>query len=524
MRCKTERVGPTARPFAALAGLLSGAVTIATAELAAAFVSPTSAPLIAVGGAFVDLTPPWLKDFAIRTFGTQDKLVLTIAIVLVVALLSAAAGVLAAWRWAAGAALAIILGLVAATAAATRPAAGPLDVAPTLLGTVVGLLVLRFLLRRAPVRQPADDRRATSAQQVARAPNRREFLTNATLVALGAGLTWAAARTVSTASRTVASARAALSLPAPVRPAAPLPAGASVKISGLTPFITDNDDFYRVDTALALPQVDAAGWRLKVHGLVDREVELTFDDLLAADLVETYLTLTCVSNEVGGNLAGNAKWLGYPIARVLRQAGPHPDADMVLSTSADGFTASTPLDVLLDGRDALLAIGMNGQPLPVAHGYPVRMVVAGLYGYVSATKWVVDLEVTRFADRTAYWTDRGWAPRGPVKTASRIDVPGRFETVQAGPVTIAGVAWAQHRGIEAVEIKVDDDSWQRARLAQVPGPDTWRQWWFPWAATPGEHRLTVRAIDGTGQVQTGREAPLAPDGATGWHTRTVTVT
>ncbi|HEX5534284.1 MAG TPA: molybdopterin-dependent oxidoreductase [Actinomycetales bacterium] len=517
-------MGPTARPFAALAGLLSGAATLATAELLAALISPTSAPLIAVGGAFVDLTPPWLKDFAIRTFGTHDKLVLTIAMVVVVGLLSAVAGVIAAWRWAVGALLVTILGLVAATAAATRPAAGTLDVAPALIGTVVGILVLRVLLNRLPDRKAVGDPRATNDQRATRDPDRREFLMGATFVTLGAAFTWAAARTVGGASRTVAAARQALRLPKPTQPAAPLPAGTWLTVPGLTPFITNNDDFYRVDTALAVPQVDATGWRLKVHGLVDREVVLGFNDLLSADLVETYLTLTCVSNEVGGNLAGNAKWLGYPIARVLGQAGAHPGADMVLSTSADGFTASTPLDVLLDGRDALLAIGMNGQPLPVAHGYPVRMVVPGLYGYVSATKWVVDLEVTRFADRAAYWTDRGWAPRGPVKTASRIDVPGRFDTVHAGRVTVAGVAWAQHRGIEAVEIRVDDDGWQRAQLAQVPGPDTWRQWWFPWDAAPGEHRLTVRAVDGTGQLQTSRQAPPAPDGASGWHTRSVTVT
>jgi DMSO/TMAO reductase YedYZ molybdopterin-dependent catalytic subunit len=516
-------VGPSPRPFAALAGLLSGAAALATAEFAAALISPTSAPLIAVGGAFVDLTPPWLKDFAVSTFGTNDKLVLTIAMVVVVALLSAVAGVIAAWRWAAGAVLVTVFGLVAATAAATRPAAGPLDVAPAILGTVVGLLLLRALVRRLPAEQAATNPRTTGAPQAARRSSRREFLTTATLVAVGAGLTWAVGRAVGTASRTVTAARSALRLPAPAHPAAPLPARTALTIPGLTPFITNNDDFYRVDTALALPQVDATGWRLKVHGLVDRQVELSFSDLLSADLLETYLTLTCVSNEVGGNLAGNARWLGYPIARVLRQAGPRSGADMVLSTSADGFTASTPLDVLLDGREALLAIGMNGQPLPVAHGYPVRMVVPGLYGYVSATKWVVDLEVTRFADRTAYWTDRGWAPRGPVKTASRIDVPGRFATVQAGQVTVAGVAWAQHRGIEAVEIKVDDDSWRRAELAQVPGPDTWRQWRFPWTATSGQHRLTVRAVDGTGQVQTGHESPPAPDGASGWHTRTVTV-
>ncbi len=290
------------------------------------------------------------------------------------------------------------------------------------------------------------------------------------------------------------------------------------------PFRVPNGDFYRIDTALVVPSVRAADWRLRIHGMVQREVELDFAGLLAQPLVERDVTLCCVSNEVGGDLVGNARWLGLPIGPLLAQAGPAAEADMVLSTSADGWTASTPLDVLTDGRDALLAVGMNGEPLPIEHGFPVRMVVPGLYGYVSATKWVVDLEVTRFDRAQAYWTPRGWSARGPVKTQSRIDVPGDGARVRAGRVAVAGVAWAQSRGIRAVEVRVDEGPWAPARLGAEASVDTWRQWVFAWDAAPGRHTLQVRATDRRGDVQTGDQAPPTPDGATGWHTIEVTVT
>jgi DMSO/TMAO reductase YedYZ molybdopterin-dependent catalytic subunit len=285
-----------------------------------------------------------------------------------------------------------------------------------------------------------------------------------------------------------------------------------------------NADFYRIDTAAVVPRVSTEGWRLRIHGMVEREVTLDWAGLIAGQLVERDVTLVCVSNEVGDQLIGNARWLGLPIGPLLKQAGPAADADMVLSTSADGWTASTPLDVLTDGRDALLAIGMNGDPLPIEHGFPVRMVVPGLYGYVSATKWVVDLEVTRFDRAQGYWTPRGWSARGPVKTQSRIDVPRPGARVQAGRVAVAGVAWAQHRGVKGVEVRVDDGAWQAAELGTEDTIDTWRQWVFRWDAPAGHHKIFVRAIDGTGAVQTGDEAPPAPDGATGWHEIEVDVT
>lgn len=326
-----------------------------------------------------------------------------------------------------------------------------------------------------------------------------------------------------TLGRAATAARAAVVLPRPARPAAAVPAGAQSATAGVVPFVTPNRDFYRIDTALVVPDVDPATWTLRVHGLVAHEVTMTFAELLAADLVEADLTLTCVSNPVGGDLIGNARWLGLPVREVLSRAVPDPSADMVLSTSVDGFTASTPLTALTDDRNALLAVGMNGEPLPLAHGFPVRMVVPGLYGYVSATKWVVDLEVTRFADRTAYWTDRGWSPRGPVKTSSRIEVPRAGAVVAPGTVAVGGTAWAQHRGVTAVEVRVDDGPWTAVTLAAEDSVDTWRQWSWTWDATPGTHTLAVRATDAVDGVQTGAVADVVPDGATGWDSVEVTV-
>ena len=336
-------------------------------------------------------------------------------------------------------------------------------------------------------------------------------------VGVGAALSAAAGSIVSGARSTAAAVRRII-LPPAARTAPPVPVDAQSPVAGVVDVVTATEDFYRIDTAFTVPQINADQWELRVHGLVDREIRLTFDELLASDLVESYVTLTCVSNEIGGRLAGNAKWLGLPVREVLAMAGPQDGADMVLSRSADGFTASTPLEALTDDRDALLAVGMNGEPLPARHGSPVRMVVPGLYGYVSATKWVVDLEVTRFADAEAYWTVRGWSERGPIKTASRIEVPASGSTVPAGPVDVGGTAWAQHTGIVGVEVQVDDGPWEPATLGGEISIDTWRQWSWRWPdAAPGRHTLRVRAADADNGVQTDEERPVIPDGATGWH-------
>jgi DMSO/TMAO reductase YedYZ molybdopterin-dependent catalytic subunit len=314
----------------------------------------------------------------------------------------------------------------------------------------------------------------------------------------------------------VEAARRGLNLPSPASPAPALPAGVQAPVEGVTPWLTPNPDFYRIDTALTIPQLDVESWELRVHGMVEEEFSISFQDLLDAELIERHITLTCVSNPVGGNLVGNAKWLGYPVRELLKRARPLKGADMVLTTSTDGFSASTPLPVLQDGRDAMLAIAMNDEPLPLEHGYPVRMVVPGLYGYVSATKWIVDLEVTRFADRTAYWTDRGWSAEGPIKTMARIEVPRSFGKVTAGKVMIGGSAWSQTRGITKVEVSIDDGDWEEATLAAEASVDTWRQWSHEITVDSGLHTLRARATDADDGLQTEERADTVPNGASGW--------
>jgi DMSO/TMAO reductase YedYZ molybdopterin-dependent catalytic subunit len=322
----------------------------------------------------------------------------------------------------------------------------------------------------------------------------------------------------------VTASRAAVAIPAPASAAGAPAEGAALALPGLSSFYTANRDFYRVDTALVVPRIAAEDWRLRVHGLVRRELELDFRQLLARPLLERDITLSCVSNEVGGGYVGTARWTGVPLADLLREAGVEPGADQLVSRSADGFTVGTPTATVLDGRDAMLAVAMNGEPLPLTHGFPVRMLVPGLYGYVSATKWLVDLELTSFGDFDPYWVRRGWARQAPVKTMSRIDTPRPLSRRRAGQVAVAGFAWAQHRGIRRVEVRADGGPWRPARLAAEHSADTWRQWVWPWEATPGRHTLEVRATDGTGATQPEDRAPPFPDGATGWHSVVVTVT
>jgi DMSO/TMAO reductase YedYZ molybdopterin-dependent catalytic subunit len=355
-------------------------------------------------------------------------------------------------------------------------------------------------------------------------PARRTFLLTAGAAVAVAAVGEVAGRTVAT-RKNVSAAQRALRFPRPAEAAPPLPPGVNLPVPGISPFITPNGEFYRVDTALLVPQVDPKGWQLRIHGMVAHEKVVTFDQLLRRPLVEHYLTLCCVSNPVAGEYIGNAKWLGARLADLIREAGPLRGADQLLCTSVDGFTSGTPLAVVLDGRDALVAVAMNGSALPVEHGFPARLVVPGLYGYVSATKWVVDIEVTTFASAVAYWAQRGWSQQAPVKTESRIDVPSSGTSVKAGPVAVAGVAWAQHKGIDAVEVRVAGGQWQPAKLADVPGIDTWRQWSWQWDATRGgPYLIEARATDKTGYTQTSLVEPVAPNGATGYPSVLVTVT
>ena len=515
--------GPTA--MAALAGVVAAAVVLAVAELIGAFFTARATPVIALGSTFIDFTPPWMKDFAIATFGTNDKAALFVGMGLTIFLLACVLGVVAYRKWALGVAGVLLMGTVIVASVVTRAGVKPLDAIPTVLGTLAGLVVLRLLIALVWRTRIVPEVPAGTAATERGHPgtSRRRFFAAAGITAAGAGIAATGGRLLSAARSNIAQARDALQLPAPLKAAATVPAGVQSPVAGVTPWVTPNGDFYRIDTALSVPEINADDWELRVHGLVEEEVRLTFQDLLDADLIESHVTLTCVSNPVGGNLAGNAKWLGLPIREVLKRARPTDGADMVLSTSVDGFSASTPLEVLQDDRDAILAIGMNGEPLPLEHGYPVRMVVPGLYGFVSATKWVVDLEVTRFADSKAYWTQRGWSERGPIKTMARVEVPKSFAKVPAGRTAIGGTAWAQTRGITKVEVQIDNGDWAEATLAAEASVITWRQWSYEWDATPGPHYIKVRATDGTGEVQTDQRAEPVPDGASGWQSVMVTV-
>jgi DMSO/TMAO reductase YedYZ molybdopterin-dependent catalytic subunit len=310
-----------------------------------------------------------------------------------------------------------------------------------------------------------------------------------------------------------------------IHPMTPLPADETLdSITGISPFYTPTKKFYRIDTSLVLPKVSPADWQLRIHGMVDRPMTLTYDDLIRLPMIDRDITLTCVSESVGGNYVGNARWQGTLLAPILRKAGVHRGADQIVMRDVKGMTIGVATEPVLDGRHAMLAVAMNGQVLPQAHGYPVRVVVPGLYGYVSATKWVVDMEFTTFDAFSAYWVKQkpAWSQRAPIKTESRIDVPKRLSNLPAGQVTIAGVAWAQHTGIEAVEVGIDG-IFHEARLPAQDTIDTWRQWYYVWDATPGTHVLQVRATDKSGYTQTELKHKAPPNGATGYHTIHVSV-
>jgi DMSO/TMAO reductase YedYZ molybdopterin-dependent catalytic subunit len=548
--------GPPPHPSAlagAAAGVLTAAVAMGVGQLTAGLTVAQGSPVVAVGQAAIDLTPLPVKDFAISTFGANDKNALLVGILVILAAFAAVIGILAVRRLALGLAGLGVFACIGLAAALSRPTATAAYVIPTLVGTAAGAFALTRLVRAAHGLDSRPSRSAgarTSAGELkppdlpgpgevtpassftylpspddrgaSRGPARRRFLTTSGVAVVTAAAGALVGRELIT-RHNVSAARSALRFPRPAVAAPPLPPGANLNIPGLSSFITPNSSFYRVDTALLLPQVDPATWQLRVHGMVQREVTLTFDQLLRRPLIEDYVTLTCVSDPVGGPYVGNARWLGASLADLIRQARPLGGADQLLCTSVDGFTSGTPLQIVLDGRDALLTVAMNGQALPVEHGFPARMVVPGLYGYVSACKWVTDIEVTTFASSYAYWATRGWSQQGPIKTESRIDVPVSNSTIAPGRTPVAGVAWAQHKGVAAVEVRVDTGPWQQARLAAVPDIDTWRQWVWEWDATPGAHVLEARATDRTGYTQTAVQAQPPPNGASGYPSAAVVV-
>ncbi|WP_368499814.1 molybdopterin-dependent oxidoreductase [Herbiconiux sp. A18JL235] len=554
--------------LAAVAGVVSAGALLAVAEAVALLTGRDGGPLLAVGSFVIDIVPRWAKEFAIETFGENDKLFLLLSLGVAVVIAAAIAGLLQLVRPPLGLVLVALAGALAVAAVVTRASAGPLAAVPTVVGTLVALVLLHLLAARlrgwragvaalsgvtdahpAPNRRdavtpvpnragagtaaqvsgdgavgPAGDASGTPTSAREPALDRRRFLGLAVIAAVGSAVVGTGARIVSAATSSIDGIRAALKLPA-ARSTVAVPQGAELTIDGLSPLYTPNADFYRVDTALTVPELDPGTWSLKVTGMVDNEFTLSFQDLLDLGLDEYSITLTCVSNEVGGSLLGTAKWLGVPVRTVLQRAGVQSGADMVLSTSSDGFTASTPLSSLTDENlDAILAVAMNGEPLPFEHGFPVRMVVPGLYGYVSATKWLTELKVTTFADDEAYWTPRGYSEKAPIKLSSRIDTPRVDTPVPAGATKIAGVAWAQPVGIEKVEVSIDDADWIPATLSTAVNDETWVQWYVDWEATSGVHYVTVRATDKRGKLQVEERAPIAPDGSTGWQRSLVTVT
>ena len=524
-------VNPSSRPartgnaIAALTGIIVGLATFASATLLSLLFDAEN-PLIAVGSAAIDFAPPGFKSFIIGLFGTGDKTFIFTLLAVAAFIAACAVGILQVRVPPFGTLLLAFVGVVCVAATVSRANSSPFDGVPSVLGFIIGWLLLRALISRLDHWRVARDRPTSGTSAVALrstvspvAIERRRFLTLAIVAATLSLLVEAGSGLSAVAQNTAAAVRAKIKLPKPKSPAPAIEPGGDLTVPGLTSYIVPNDDFYRIDTALSIPQIDPDSWKLTITGMVENEVELTYAELLDLPLKERIITLTCVSNEVGGNLIGNASWLGYPIREVLARAKPKAGADMVLSTSIDGFTASTPLAVLEDtGTDALFAVGMNGEPLPPEHGFPVRMVVPGLYGYVSATKWVVDLKVTTYAKDQAYWTPRGYSAKAPIKLESRIDTPQDGYSAKAGLVAVAGVAWHQHVGISKVEVMVDNGAWQPAKLARVVTVDSWLQWSFAWNATKGDHTLTVRATDDSGEVQTSREVGVVPNGATGLHT------
>lgn len=529
----------------AVCGGTAALVAMAVGHLAAALVNPPSSPVVAIGAAVIDATPTPVKEWAVRTFGTADKPVLVLSVVAVTSVVAVGCGLLARRHRTAALLAVFVLGLAAGVVASMRPASGSFDVVPGLVAGLAGVLVLSgmlTLLEGRRTRSPADVAlggvvgRTSGSVPPEPAPNsvppeitadsvrpavtpdpsgtsRRVFL------GVVAGVAALSAGAVALGNRLgrLPTLPAALRLPSPAEPARPLPTGVERTISGVSSFRTPTADFYRVDTALLVPRVDAETWTLTIDGSVDHRLTVAYAELLAMPMVERDVTLTCVSNPVGGPYISSARWLGVRTADLLERAGVRGDADQILSTSIDGFTVSTPVQALTDGRDAMLAVAMNGSPLPAEHGFPVRMVTPGLYGFVGCTKWVTRMTATTFAADPAYWTERGWADQAPILTESRIDVPTPGATVRAGRTYVGGVAWAQGRGIRGVQVQVDDGAWAEATLGPDAGIDYWRQWYMPWQATRGRHSLQVRATDGMGQQQTAQQADPFPRGATGWH-------
>ncbi|WP_240917753.1 molybdopterin-dependent oxidoreductase [Phycicoccus sp. HDW14] len=504
--------------------LLATAAGAGAGHLVAGLVSPEASPVLAVGSTVIDATPTPVKEWAVAHFGTADKPILIGSVALVTLVAAAVIGLVARTRRTLGLALLGALALLAAVAAALRPTAQPVDLFPGAVTAIVGVLGASWLLRSLD-RWAAADADPTSGAGPDRSAAGDGTSGRRTVIVAAAGLGAVAATGGAIGQSLVRSATSVsdVVLPTPATTLEPLPQGLEEMVRGVSSFRTPNDAFYRIDTALVIPRVSTTGWELTIDGMVDKPFTLTFDELLKLPMIEKDVTLTCVSNEVGGPYVGSARWLGVRVRDLLERAGVQSGVDQIFSTSTEGMTISTPVQALMDDRDALVAVGMNGTPLPPAHGFPARLITPGLYGFVGGTKWLTKLTATTYAKKTAYWTGRDWAIDGPIYTESRIDTPKPLSTLKAGRTVIGGIAWAQQRGVAKVEVRVDGGQWQETKLGPDAGIDYWRQWYLPWDALPGRHTLEVRATDEDGKAQTDKRQTPFPRGATGWHSVIVTV-
>ena len=500
-------------------GILATLVGIAAGHLVAAFTDPAASPVLTVGSTVIDLTPTPMKEWAIRTFGDSDKAVLVGSVMLGVLVLAAVAGLLAHRRFLYGAGVLVVLVASAAVMALLRPGATALDVLPAIAAGVVGVASLALLARMAAGLDTLAGARYSTNESAEAQPSRRGVLVAAGALTVAAAALAGAGQWI-TGRRTTP---AGVTLPQAADPAPGLPTDLRGTVPGISRLQTPTSSFYRVDTRLTLPIISLDDWTLTIDGDVENEVTFTYDDILKMPMIERDITLTCVSNDVGGPYVGGARWLGVPLSDLLDKAKVGRAADQIYSQDVDGMTISTPLEMAMAQKDAMLAIGMNGEPLPQEHGFPARMVIPGLYGFISATKWISRMTLTTYDEKKAYWTDRGWATNAPIKIASRIDTPQSFSTINGGDTFIGGVAWAQTRGIGKVEVQVDGGAWQKAELGPDVGVDYWRQWYFPWTAEPGDHDISVRATDLEGELQTDAKAAPFPNGSSGRQRIIVTV-
>ncbi len=510
----TSLLSSPSRRLGAIVGLLSGGLAVTIGMLVAAL-GDVASPIDTVGSSFIDRTPHWLKTLAIDWFGTNDKTALRVGIVIVLATVALIAGSFSVTSPKPLTSAILIFAFLGALSASEREGSNGASLLAPIVGATIGIASAVLLLRILTNHWLAAS--TPSPSQVPLGWDRRRFMRASAAVGATAVTTGLIGQRKEQQRVRSTESQRPTSLP-PVSNSLP-PSEISQDIS----FITPNNDFYRIDTALSFPNVNLETWKLRIHGLVDQEITLSYADIAAMPQVEKVITICCVSNEIGGPYIGNAVWQGVYLKDLLLQAGVKPEAEQVFSRSLDGWTCGFPIEIALDGRDALLAIGMNGEPLPLAHGFPARLIVPGIYGYISATKWLSEIEVNKWSDAEGYWIPRGWARDAPIKTQSRIDVPRAGATVAAGKTRVAGVSWAQHTGIQKVEVRIDDEEWNNAVLGDDITDDTWRLWTFDWQATSGEHTIQVRATDKSGYTQTETVTGVAPDGATGWHTRTVSV-